>query len=268
MTTIEKPSRIRSPSYPCIDLETAILRAKQLYEFARRSPVMIPVILPKWGYNSQSANGMKVVAALKNYGLVEDSGKKDSRKIQLTELAFRIIHDHNESLQKQSDIKTAALSPAMYQYCWDHWGKDLPHDEVIKSHLIIEKKFNSDAVSGFLSDYKKTIEFAKLSDSDKLSETDSDTLEAQHIDSINKDENKSRVSPKKVTLPSKEAGMRQDIFTLDEGQVVLQWPEKLSQESFDDFEMWLQLIIRKTKRSLVTKSDSDSDPNNVDDLAR
>lgn len=45
-------------------------------------------------------------------------------------------------------------------------------------------------------------------------------------------------------------GSRQDIFSLNEGQVILQWPAQLSQESYDDFESWVQLQLRKIKRSI------------------
>ena len=47
-----------------------------------------------------------------------------------------------------------------------------------------------------------------------------------------------------------QTGTKEDVFTLDEGQVILQWPENLSPESFEDFESWLQLVIRKVKRSV------------------
>jgi hypothetical protein len=43
-------------------------------------------------------------------------------------------------------------------------------------------------------------------------------------------------------------GLMQDTFSLDEGRAVLQWPEKMSQESFEDFESWLDLQLRKIAR--------------------
>ena len=45
--------------------------------------------------------------------------------------------------------------------------------------------------------------------------------------------------------------MKEDIFTLDEGEVVLQWPERLSKESFEDLETWMGLQLRKIKRRVV-----------------
>ena len=46
--------------------------------------------------------------------------------------------------------------------------------------------------------------------------------------------------------------MNQDTFTLDEGQVVLQWPADISAESYDDLKAWLDLITRRMKRTVTT----------------
>ena len=46
------------------------------------------------------------------------------------------------------------------------------------------------------------------------------------------------------------AGRKQDVFSLPEGEVVLQWPEPLSSESYEDFESWLKLVLRKVKRAV------------------
>ena len=45
------------------------------------------------------------------------------------------------------------------------------------------------------------------------------------------------------------AAMRQDVFSLTEGEVVLSWPTPLSEESISDLEVWLELIKRKISRS-------------------
>jgi phage FluMu protein Com len=50
-------------------------------------------------------------------------------------------------------------------------------------------------------------------------------------------------------LPPKP-GVRSDVFTLDEGEVILQWPSQMSAESYDDFKAWLDLIAKKAKRTV------------------
>ena len=56
-------------------------------------------------------------------------------------------------------------------------------------------------------------------------------------------------SPHKPITP--KVGMNSDTFTLDEGQVILQWPANMSPESYEDFKSWLDLVARKAKRAAV-----------------
>lgn len=102
-------TRIRSPSYPCIDLKSAIGRTHTLYDYGKRSRVLVSDVVQKWGFNSTSANGMKVVAALKSFGLINDSGQKETRKIVLTDRAYRILKDHQESEERKQAIKESSV---------------------------------------------------------------------------------------------------------------------------------------------------------------
>ena len=61
-----------------------------------------------------------------------------------------------------------------------------------------------------------------------------------------------------------QPGIKEDVFNLEEGSVVVQYPERLTQESFDDFESYLQLVIRKAKRSIVADSAEAGNPENKD----
>jgi hypothetical protein len=45
------------------------------------------------------------------------------------------------------------------------------------------------------------------------------------------------------------AKMRQDVFSLAEGEAVIHWPDPLSADSINDLEEWLELVKRKIKRS-------------------
>jgi 5-bromo-4-chloroindolyl phosphate hydrolysis protein len=54
--------------------------------------------------------------------------------------------------------------------------------------------------------------------------------------------------------------MKEDVFSLQEGDVTFQWPESLSKDSYQDLEDWTKLMLRKIKRSIessATKSDED-----------
>jgi hypothetical protein len=43
-------------------------------------------------------------------------------------------------------------------------------------------------------------------------------------------------------------GMNYEVFTLEKGQAVLQWPANMSKESYEEFKAWLDLIAIKVKR--------------------
>jgi len=55
-------------------------------------------------------------------------------------------------------------------------------------------------------------------------------------------------------LPNKHA-MRQDIFSLAEGTVTIQWPTPLSADSIQDLKDWLKIVERK-----ITRSEATNDP--------
>ena len=49
--------------------------------------------------------------------------------------------------------------------------------------------------------------------------------------------------------------MRQDIFSLAEGTVSIQWPTPLSAESIEDLKDWLKIVERKIARSVASAED-------------
>ncbi len=52
------------------------------------------------------------------------------------------------------------------------------------------------------------------------------------------------------------AKMRQDVFSLAEGEAVIHWPTPLSPDSITDLEEWLDLVKRKIKRSAAEPSEA------------
>ena len=70
------------------------------------------------------------------------------------------------------------------------------------------------------------------------------------------------VQRQQIYRGGEQAGMKQDVFSLTEGDVILSWPTTLSQDSLDDLKAWLKIMERKISRSLVNdkaKQDEESD---------
>jgi hypothetical protein len=166
----------RGPSYPYVGLEDAIGLAQKMYDYAKRAPAAVDsVITEAWKYSATSSSGQKVLAALKAFGLVEDSPAASGKpSMKLTQRSIRILLDDQDSTERRDEIRKAALSPKWYEYCWKTWGKEMPPS--MKSTLLIEHGFVDSTVEGFLRDYRKTMAFAGLLDSKiGLDEEESDT---------------------------------------------------------------------------------------------
>lgn len=60
--------------------------------------------------------------------------------------------------------------------------------------------------------------------------------------------------PTPGTIPTNRPlalGTRQDVFSLNEGNVSIQWPASLSPESYEDLAAWLDILKRKIGRSVA-----------------
>jgi hypothetical protein len=164
-----KPVRHRSPAYPAVPLKVALERAKQFYGEQRDRPAPVGAALDIWGFKPKSGTGGVMVAALKQFGLMDELNTGDVRKIQLTDLALRIIRDERDpSPARDKHIKRAALTPKIYAEMWKEWRETFAADATMRFFLIHDKKYNEASVSELIADYKDTIKFAKLTDSDKL----------------------------------------------------------------------------------------------------
>ena len=166
-----KKQRTRSPAYPYVNLETAITKAREFHKEERGNAANISVAGKHWGYKENSSGAFQTAAALISFGLMTDEGTGDKRKLKLTPAAIRILLDADpNSTERDRLIKEAALAPKIHQELWKRWGKDLPSVHSLKNTLLFEWKppFNENAVDGFIKEYRDTITFAKLLDSDKV----------------------------------------------------------------------------------------------------
>jgi hypothetical protein len=296
--------RLRSPAYPYLNLETAIKRAKTFYDREGRNSAPVTVAATHWGYEAKSSGGTQTAAALMGFGLMQDEGTSDKRKLKLTQNALRILLDTRaESSEREMLIKQAALAPKAHQQIWAKWGAGIS-DENLRHALVFEWEppFNENAVDGFIKEYRDTIAFAKLAESDKVhaedgsSDGDSDSgyvpqvgdyvqwesqgmhqfKEPVKVLSISTDRTHAFVEGTSTGIPVgqliraaapltapqvhvsrapllPQTNMQEDVYSLPEGRIVVQWPTALSPESVQEIKDYLKLLERKIVRS--TKKD-------------
>jgi hypothetical protein len=210
----------------------------------KRHPVGVEVAVKAMGYSFNSSTGKLALAAMRSFELFENVQGGTNATVKLTTLALDIASDYvRESAKWWEAVKQVALAPNVHRQLWDKYGPNLPADDELRRYLVRELKFNDNAVGPFIQEYKNTIEFAKLSEPDIIDEDNGES--SDHDDNSPPPSPKSRLDRnRRVTT-----GLKEDVFSLDEGSVILQWPERLSKTSAQDLEDWLALIGRKIKRA-------------------
>ena len=165
--------RARSPAYPALPLGDSIDLARKLWDAQRKQESHIDSVLKTLGYSSRNGRALRVVASLNHYGLIEESGSKDNRKIRLSETAQDIIHLPDSDPRKGAALKTAALQPAIHAALWERYGAHLPDDNSISPFLIRDKGYNDDVVPSLIENYRATFALANLDkiEDPKLDET-------------------------------------------------------------------------------------------------
>jgi hypothetical protein len=66
--------------------------------------------------------------------------------------------------------------------------------------------------------------------------------------------------PPKPSDETAADGESLDRATLDEGPVVLRWPDELSKESVEEFEYWVNGLINRAKRKAGIAKKADHNP--------
>ena len=162
MTTKQKRAG-RSPSYPDLDLQEALEKAKLLWDAENRNLAPIAAIQDHWHHKPNTGPGLRAVAALKKFGLLTDQGRGNTRQGRLTESAIKIILDEREDrTERDALIRQAALSPPIHAALWERYKGNLPSDVTLRYALQSERSFSTAGANALIKEFRSTIEFAKL----------------------------------------------------------------------------------------------------------
>lgn len=177
----DKPKRThhRSPSYPTLSLEQAIEKARVIYNAAKRSSTSRAAIVKSMGYKDESSGqGNRELAALKQYGLLEEK----SGEFRVSDSAYSIMFLSEDSEERRSKTREAALAPAVFREMFSRYGSDTSN-ELLSDYLINAKKFNPASVPEVIANYRATILFGKVSavtyNGEQDSEVNEDMLDTQ-----------------------------------------------------------------------------------------
>ncbi len=176
--TAEKKKKDRSPAYPAIGLQKAIENSEKLWTGGvKQHSVLISVAADAMGYLPTSSVGVSAISAMKKFGLLEEEGSKEQRKVRLTDFAKNILNPNTPN--KKILLQEAALKPTIHAELWKQYRGELPPDAQIKNDLTWERQFTEGAAVALIEEFRDTISFAKLSAGDTVEKPSGDLFEIE-----------------------------------------------------------------------------------------
>ncbi len=157
-----------STRFPFIKLEKALTRAQQLFAANKAgTAIAVSTAFELWGYSAKSSGAFQTVGALRGYGLVDQEGANEDRKVRLSDAARKFFLDERDDT-RNAMLRNFALNPPLFNVLWnkDRWSEGIPSDTVARSHLKLERNLNDQSARSLLSIFKENIIFAGLASDD------------------------------------------------------------------------------------------------------
>ena len=228
----ESRKKIRSPSFPFIGLREALDRARAFYEAEQRNAARPETAAAHWGYSAKSSGGKQTIAALRSFGLLEGDVL-----VKLSGRALRILLDEREGSEERLRlVQQAALMPPVHARLWERYGAALPSSQTLRLSLILDEGFNENSVDDFLTEYRETLEYARLLTVPAREEKETRTERP--------------AAPPPQSQPRISAEVDPVVFPLLDGNAVeFRIRRKISPEEAEDlrlvFELWLRKIVER-----------------------
>jgi hypothetical protein len=171
-----KKKKHRSPAYPSINLAQAVKRAEEFYKHAIKNSLSFNAAASLWEYKPTSSGALLTVATLKSFGLLNELESGSGRTFQISPLGLKIVADKRpDSVERQAAIKEAALRPKIHADLWRKYNGTLPPDVELQYRLENDLAFNVNSIPVFIREFRDTISYAKLGQSDSISSDEPDS---------------------------------------------------------------------------------------------
>ena len=216
--------------FPFIGLREALDRARTFYEAEQRNAARPETAAAHWGYSAKSSGGKQTIAALRSFGLLDGDSL-----VKLSGRALRILLDEREGSEERLRlVQQAAVMPPVHARLWERYGAQLPSPQTLRLSLILDEGFNENSVDDFLTEYRETLEYAKLVLTGLREEKETRT-------------ERPAPSPSPARI---SAEVDPVVFPLLDGNAVeFRIRRKISPEEAEDlrlvFELWLRKIVER-----------------------
>lgn len=252
----EVVERRRSPACPTLGLREAIAKIGVLWEQDKGQAATQAIIAQHLESSTKSSAFLQWMGSLKQYGLIQPTGEGSRRAFKPTKLAADIMLLGADDPGRGAAIAKAALNPPIFKGLWSEYGKTSPSDPTIEHFLVTQRGFHPDTATKALHTYKKTVEYAKLNEYDSTVD-DNQKSWPVGFESVFKGFVVPPVVPEDKKNSEKTPRFKQEVFALDEGEIAIRWPARISSESLEDVKDWFEILQRKIARCVQSKHNED-----------
>lgn len=158
-----KKNRNRSPNYPYLSLGDAIDKTCIVLDKDKLNPTSPEVIVGHLGYTNLNGTSRRVLAAMKDYGLLEEVGNK---RYKVSNVGYKLCKNNETPEERLKLLKEAALTPYFFRHLIEEYKGDLPSPETLVDYLVLEKDFSPDGARSLEKVLRETKEFAMISSED------------------------------------------------------------------------------------------------------
>lgn len=230
-------TRTRSPNYPTLPLSGALTAIGPAFKAENRNKMSRMVLAKHLGYDSLNGRALTKIGAVRAYGFIEGSGDE----LRVSEDAFVLLNAPEGSEERSKVLLRCALRPALFQTLRKKFP--IPPSEHNLKYELQKMGYTGDAALRAAQNYLATMAIVDgiVGDYDSAEESEEDAA-MEHTAA----KPERRAPP---PAPPAAPGVARAEFPLSEGIARIEFPAKLSRESLEDFEAWLQLLLRQAKRA-------------------
>lgn len=214
--------KTRAPNCPSLSLAVAIEKVERVYCVEGKNTFNGEAVVKHIGYNGLNGASRRSLGALRSYGLICGRGGD----LRVSDDAVVIIADAQspDQSERQDSLRNCLKFNRVFADLVDQFGQGSTL-LTLTSYLQKQYGFKPNAAKRTAKVYK-------------------DSVTLIHWGQTGTD-------PVTSTQENSNFNVKEERFALDQGNVILKWPERISQESFEDLTDWLLIMHRRIARDVV-----------------
>jgi hypothetical protein len=278
----------RSPNFPIIALEEAVRRAKLVYDNDRRNSTSLSVLLTHLGYGAKkTGTSGRVVSALRQFGLLDFQGgsyriseaafqifnkSNEAERLEVLRTCARqpamfreILTQYKDGLPSdptfrdflifQKEFNPGSVDnfirvfKASMQFAKLVPGAYTPQTEAENVTVAVGDYVQWESQGALQFESPRKVWMVSPDGAFVMVEGSPTGIPMEQVTKTDPPPAAAGVPHAATMLAMKPPqGIAREVFSLGEGEAVLQWPTTLDADGIEDLEAWLALVVKKLKR--------------------